>query len=669
MAKFDPRKDRSLQCEARCANPNSDHDVLRILWLRMRGSSVRCESCASALRPDEPVCQRCGLTLVREVRPELDEAEESTAAAAPTPIDPLLRLPGTIVSGQYRIDRFLAKGGMGAVFLGTDLVLQRKVAIKFLATAWMADADTARRFLREARAAASLDHPNIVTIHAFGTTEERPFIVMKYVEGRTLAEHLAERGPLSFAEAARIGAQLCDGLAAIHGRAFVHRDIKPHNVMVESDGRCVILDFGILRDLGQHTSAALAVGTPAYIAPEQAKSPGEADARSDLYALGATLFELVSGRLPFRGTSVFDLLLAHQNETPPRLETLVPGLHKRAADVIDRALAKSPAARWQTALELKGALVAAAQSKMNEGSFTAAEPTETEREPGGPEASASLAFDSKASVAPSPSSSRRTHARIVVALSGIVIGAAAIAAYEAMRKPDSTDPPLRVPVSSVAADAPQPTALRALDAPRVAPADPAARLSDETSPPAAERAAPRPSAPARAKRPAERRRPSVGPEPAKSASPPARASPAEGRILLRSTPAAAQIALDGVPKGRTPSEISAAAGRREISMTLRGYASWSKVVTLGPGASLTFSPTLTPLAVPLKVLVRFEGRGTWAAVSVDGEAVGRSHAVSTRVAPGRRLIAVRREGFRNAQRSIDVAPGSAPAVTFDLQKE
>ena len=625
---------------------------------RPSGVPVRCKDCAAPLAPGAQACTHCGLTLLappsQRAHEPLGELEPTEAAASAT-LDPLRSLPGVVVGGQYRIERFLAEGGMGAVFLGTDSVLRRRVAIKFLASALVRDVATVRRFLREARAMASLDHPNIITIHGFGEHGGHPFIVMKYVEGRTLSEVVGERGRLPLAEVARIGAQLCDGLAAIHARGFVHRDIKPHNVMLEADGRCVILDFGILRELGADTSTAFAVGTPAYIAPEQAKTPAAADGRSDLYALGVTLFELLTGQLPFKGASVFELLLKHHSELPVRVDALVPSLGSEVAAVVARALAKVPAERWQTAAELKAALLEAATSRSSLSDLEFLEPTATGRLD---ESSARLRAAGPVDAVETPATAsarglgphaplRRGRALGAWLLGGVALTGAGVAVWLAARAPRS--PSVAVATARTAADSTneenKPNAGAAVNAGITGltgnvVTTKVGAIADTGGPAIAAR----PPLPVPA--PSLRATTPPGPRPREGARRDERLAAAPVTPAARDTPAAPAPAAPPAPAAAPPAPVPAAPV---------------------PAAPVPAAP---PAAVSLKVLVRFEGRGTWAAVSVDGEAVGRSHALSAKVKPGRRVIEVRREGFRTASRAVAVEAGvQPPAVTFELEKE
>src|SRR6266851_8982452 len=218
--------------------------------------------------------------------------------------------PGTKL-GPYEITAAIGAGGMGEVYRARDTRLGREVAIKVLPEALAKDADRLRRFEQEARTIAALNHPNILAIHDIGTHDGAPFLVSELLEGMTLREKL-ETGPLPVRRAIEYALGLAQGLAAAHEKGIVHRDLKPENIFITRDGRVKILDFGLAKlvrprpeqqDQTQ-TASGMALGTPAYMAPEQARGQ-VADHRSDIFALGAVLYEMLAGRRPFAGdTSV-----------------------------------------------------------------------------------------------------------------------------------------------------------------------------------------------------------------------------------------------------------------------------------------------------------------------------------------------------------------------------
>ena len=262
--------------------------------------------------------------------------------------------------GEYRLERLLGAGGMGEVYLAHDERLDRKVAVKVLGEELGADPRWRRRFLREARLASALDHPNVCTIHEVGEADGRAFLAMQLVEGRTLRELVGGR-PLPPAEWVPLALDVAEALAAAHERGIVHRDVKATNVVVTPRGRAKVLDFGIARRLDEPgedpdlTAAGAVLGTPASMSPEQA-SGGRADERSDVFSLGVLMYEMATGRPPFAGASreqVLDALVTAPH-TPPG--ELAPALPPGLARVIDRALAKDPGRRTRSMAELIAAL-------------------------------------------------------------------------------------------------------------------------------------------------------------------------------------------------------------------------------------------------------------------------------------------------------------------------
>ena len=270
---------------------------------------------------------------------------------------------------DYRILSRLGAGGMGEVFLAEDVRLGRKVAFKILPAAVTGNPERLRRFEQEARAVASLNHPNIVTLHALGEAEGIHFLTMELVEGRTLAD-LILPGGMPIDEALAVAVPLADALAAVHERHITHRDLKPRNVMMADDGRVKVLDFGLAKlraeaaeeetqTSGPETTVGRLLGTPAYMSPEQVQGR-PVDARSDIFAFGAVLYEMVTGRLPFGGVSPADMLSAILRDAPRPTATLNPEVPAGVERIIGRCLEKDPRRRYQSAVDLRNDLEEAA---------------------------------------------------------------------------------------------------------------------------------------------------------------------------------------------------------------------------------------------------------------------------------------------------------------------
>ena len=270
------------------------------------------------------------------------------------------------LAGEYSLQRELGRGGMGVVYLARDVQLDRDVAIKVLPTHLARDAEAHDRFLREARTAAGLSHPNIVPIHRVSEARGFVFFVMSYVEGETLGERLRTRGPLPPADATRVLREVAWALAYAHGRGIVHRDVKPDNIMLEAGtGRALVTDFGIAhggRDPRPTTDPGKVTGTAHFMSPQQAA--GESiDGRSDIYSLGVVGYLTVSGRLPFESSNLPALLLKQATEAPLSVMRAAPGLPPALGAAIDKCLARDPDARFADGEALAEALVPAVETR------------------------------------------------------------------------------------------------------------------------------------------------------------------------------------------------------------------------------------------------------------------------------------------------------------------
>ena len=275
------------------------------------------------------------------------EAEGESDAVTTDPYG----LIGRTVS-DYQVEALLGGGGMGVLYKARDIRLDRPAALKFLPPGWSFDPSFKERFLREARAAAALDHPSVCTIYEIGESEAgQLFIAMAFYEGETLREKLT-RGPLEVEEAIRLAGQAASGLAAAHARGIIHRDIKPANLMVTGEGAAKLLDFGLAKTAEEGlTDSGMRLGTPAYMSPEQTR--GEAvDGRTDLWSLGVVLYEMLTGRRPFRGTGNSAVVHAIRHDDPEPPSELREELPPELESLVLRLLAKEPADRYGDAAQL-----------------------------------------------------------------------------------------------------------------------------------------------------------------------------------------------------------------------------------------------------------------------------------------------------------------------------
>ncbi|MBA3259620.1 MAG: protein kinase [Gemmatimonadales bacterium] len=275
---------------------------------------------------------------------------------------PLAARLAEALGDAYTIEGEIGRGGMGVVYRARDERLQRRVAIKVLPPELAFQQDIRERFTREAQTAAKLSHPHIVPIHTVGEGRGLVYFVMGFVDGESVAGRIRRRGRLPVDEARRIMTETADALSAAHGLSIIHRDIKPDNILLEgSRGRVMVTDFGIAKALSGGsgatlTGAGVAIGTPAFMSPEQAAGEREIDGRSDLYSLGIVTFQMLTSELPFNAPTVAGILMKQITEVAPDLRTKRPDVPEDLALAVSRCLEKDPENRWPTADALRRAL-------------------------------------------------------------------------------------------------------------------------------------------------------------------------------------------------------------------------------------------------------------------------------------------------------------------------
>ena len=267
----------------------------------------------------------------------------------------------TLVDSRYRILRRLGSGGMADVYCAEDSHLGREVALKVLHRRFAQDEEFVERFRREASAAAGLQHPNVVGVFDRGKHDGTYYIAMEYLPGRTLKEIIATDAPLDQARVVDLGTQILVAAGFAHRHGVIHRDFKPHNVIVDEAGHAKVTDFGIARaGASEMTETGSIMGTAQYLSPEQAQGHA-VTAASDLYSIGVMLYEMLAGRLPFEGDSAVAVALKHLSEAPTPVSQLRPDVHPALESVVMAALAKHPAHRWQSAEDFAAALTAAGE--------------------------------------------------------------------------------------------------------------------------------------------------------------------------------------------------------------------------------------------------------------------------------------------------------------------
>ena len=261
--------------------------------------------------------------------------------------------------GIYVLQKPIGKGGMGSVYLAHDPTLQRSVAIKVLPAELAADPDYVARFEREATSLAKLRHPNLMHIYAVGCDEGRHFIAMEYVRGSTLARVIRKQGALPYKVAIRVLGQVLSALDKVHDAGMVHRDLKSSNIMIDEDKRAILMDFGLAKPRHDRsvTTGHTLIGTPEYMAPELAEGR-EAEFRTDIYALGVVLYEMLTGEVPFRGSSAIATLRQQVESPTPSLVGIVADLPPGLEAVMQKALAKKPEERYQSVREVAADLAA-----------------------------------------------------------------------------------------------------------------------------------------------------------------------------------------------------------------------------------------------------------------------------------------------------------------------
>jgi len=304
---------------------------------------IRCPKCQHENPDDTLYCGKCA-------GPLKSAGEISLTKTLITPGESIQK--GTTLAGRYTIIEELGRGGMGVVYKAEDTKLKRTVALKFLPPELTHIPEVKERFMREAQAAAALDHPNICTVHEFDEAEEKIYISMAYIKGQSLRKKV-KSGPLELEESLRIATQVADGLGEAHKKGIVHRDIKSANIIVDERGQAKIMDFGLARVTGGSlvTQEGMTMGTIAYMSPEQARGE-KVDYRTDIWSLGVVLYEILTGQLPFKGEHEQSVVFSILKEKPKPITDLKANIPVSIEQVVSKALEKNPDERYQKIEEL-----------------------------------------------------------------------------------------------------------------------------------------------------------------------------------------------------------------------------------------------------------------------------------------------------------------------------
>jgi serine/threonine protein kinase len=317
---------------------------------------MQCPRCQTDISDDSRFCSKCGTPIHR--------AEEIMVSQTRTILRPIEELPpGTALAGKYKIIEVLGKGGMGIVYKAEDIKLKRLVALKFLPPELVQDEEAKVRFELEAQAAAALSHPHICTIHEIEEAEGKPFIAMEYVEGESLRAKI-NKGPIETDEGLALAIQMAEGLEEAHRKGIIHRDIKSANIMVTDKGQAKIMDFGLakVKERTLLTREGSTLGTVAYMSPEQARGE-RVDSRTDIWSLGVVLYEMFSGKLPFRGDREASVLDSVVHEEPQPLKAVKHDIPSGIQQIVSRAMKKKRESRYQSATEMLKELKRCQQSR------------------------------------------------------------------------------------------------------------------------------------------------------------------------------------------------------------------------------------------------------------------------------------------------------------------
>jgi serine/threonine-protein kinase len=480
-------------------------------------------------------------------------------------------------AGKYELLGRLGQGGMGAVYLARDLALGRLVAIKIMLPEFMTDLETAERFRREARTVASLNHPNIIPVYAVHEADDLAYFVMRYVEGRTLDAILRHGGRLPPPLARAVLGQVGRGLAYAHRHGVVHRDIKPANIMIDEDGWVLIADFGIAKVRGAQdlTLAGTTMGTPTYMSPEQC-SDHDVTPASDQYALGIVAYELLTGRVPFKGSTIATVVKQQLFDPPPPLETVYPECEPALAQAVKRMLEKKPHERWPSVEEAVRQLTGAVSVDGERVRGAIAEAARGRQVPPVSLLPTAPITPTTAPVTADPPAVRRRRSRRLGSLVGVgggAVGTAVLAVALFTLWGDSTA--LLQPATAVPAavdSAPVDSAVMAVAGPTRTPNDPAATAPD-TARTAGGASQPAPPLSTRSPDRATRQQPSA---------------PRVGSVLLGTRGLPAVLHIDGVPKGAVSGLRSwpAPVGTVRLSIHLEGCVPWDSTVVVEPDHEL-----------------------------------------------------------------------------------
>ncbi|MBI2571260.1 MAG: protein kinase [Candidatus Schekmanbacteria bacterium] len=622
---------------------------------------MSCPRCGAATRRDTNFCQTCG----NDLRGTGAGTIEGQTGPASSPASPSLFFPGDrdvlvtalrqTLGERYRYEGEVGKGGFAYVYRFFDTALDRDTAVKLLRPDLGDGTEVVDRFIREAKTAARLNHPNIVSIHDIGESSRLNYFVMEFVDGQTLTRYLRQNGKMSLKSSVRIGRDVLSAIAYAHRMGVVHRDLKPDNIMLRETGKPVVMDFGIAmaQGLSRITTEGSYVGTAPYMSPEQGKGD-QVDARSDIYSMGVVLYEMLCGTLPFHGENPTAIIFQHVFKAPPRLREHDSAIPEGIEEVVLRALAKKPEERYQTGDDMARDLVVALRD-VRTGTGPAFRDRETSAPARPSEEGRTLSREELEAYRPDSTGGGPAVAqRPQVAMAGVPEAAPAETSQAAAphfppRGTAQTEPLLQ--------RAPAPSATAVIVAAAAAGAVlvalvlllvlwPRLPWSSEGSP-----------------TPASGTEVTAGASPAP---PPVPDALALGALVVTASPWA-DVEVDGRIIGRAEPTLrhSLSPGTYRVTLRHTELGSETREIAVQSGIDLRFEHVFDKTA-PLRITVQ-----PAADLVLDDQvlAANVTEYIATRVAPGRHTVTADASGFVKETKVVEIVPGVAADLRFSLQLE
>jgi tRNA A-37 threonylcarbamoyl transferase component Bud32 len=624
----------------------------------MTTTGYACPRCKKPLDQGANFCGNCGADISGVWGPNGEAMGKTIAVEVDPNVDTLGQLLSTATLGEYDIYGELGRGGMAAVYLGLDLALNRKVAIKTMLPEIMQREGMVQRFKREAQTAAALSHPHVIQIYTVKETKQLVYFVMKFIEGRSLESVILEKGKLPLEMAQVLLSQVASALAYAHRKGVVHRDVKPANIMIDEDGWAIVTDFGIakVQEAQNLTATGTAIGTPHYMSPEQFHNKA-VTGQSDQYSLGVVAYEMLLGKKPFDGATYAEIITQHLFEPVPDVRKLRPEVPDHVAAAIQRMLAKDPAERF---VDLDAAAVALGTPQKAEGDVVRTQMISLAKN--GPQKKVRMSVP----MSPIPVAKKTAAATVLE-------GKAGAAATVAERRPrPSAQPKSRAGLwatigavlvlgGSFAAWKMRPTPPQvASNTAIVAPAGQQAAAPDTHA--LNEPATKTPEAPAAA---------SVG-----------AVTPTTGQVSVTNAPSGAVITLDG--RRQSSRQFTARPGSHDLRIEASGFEPMSRRIDVAVGdrvtvaferrartsttAAKTAAQTSTRQEAPsnqglatLRLIVTPPG-----AVYIDGASKGQQSRVQEELVPGTHTLRVEKEGWVTKDTVVTINVGQTATIRIQL---